>query len=210
MIIPTLFAENKEEFKKRFEKLIFAKNLHIDIMSGKFVKAKSISLSQIPNLKKYKINFEAHLMIQNPLPLIKKLKQKGFNKIIFHIESKNTEKTLSLIKQNKLFSFIAINPETKLEKILPYLSKVNGVLFMGVHPGKEHQKFIPSVYKKISQLRKLNKKIKIQVDGGANDKTIPKLARHGVNNINVGSYISNSEAPRETLKKLNDLSANNH
>src|SRR3989344_9057099 len=205
MIIPTLFAHNKKEFFQRFQKLIFAKNLHIDIMDGKFVRAKSVSLSQIPDLKKYKINLEAHLMIQNPLPLIKKLKQKGFNKIIFHVESENTEKTLSLIKQNKLFSFIAINPETKLEKILPYLSKVNGVLFMGVHPGKEHQKFIPSVYKKISQLRKLNKKIKIQVDGGDNDKTIPKLARRGVNNINVGSYISNSEAPRETLKKLNDL-----
>jgi len=88
MIIPTIFSKNKKQFNERFNKLIkISKNIQIDFMDGKFVKAKSVQLSQIPNLKKYKNNFEAHLMVKNPESWITKLKQKGFKKIIFHYSS---------------------------------------------------------------------------------------------------------------------------
>lgn len=204
-IIPTIFAHNKKEFQQRFEKLLLvSKNLQIDFMDGKFVKAKSISLEQIPNLTKYKNNFEAHLMLYRPEKYIEKLKQKGFKKIIFHIEAtKNPEKVIKIIKKEKLIPFIAINPVTALEKILPFLPRVRGVLFMGVYPGKENQSFIQKVYKKIFQLKKINKKIIIQVDGGVNFNVTKKLANLGVNYINSGSFISASENPRETLNKLN-------
>ena len=203
-IIPTVFAHNKEEFNERFKKLIkISKNIHVDFMDGKFVKAKSIQLRKIPNLKKYKNNFEAHLMIQNPIKLIKKIKQKGFKKIIFHYESNNPEQIISTIKKLKLSTWIAINPETEVEKIYPFLRNVGGILFMGVHPGKEHQKFIQNVYKKIQKLRKTNKKIKIQVDGGVTPQVIKNLAKHKVNYINSGSYISDSKNPGEELNRLN-------
>jgi len=84
-IIPTIFATNKKQFLERFKTLRpLSKNLQIDLMDGKFVKAKSISLSQIPNLKKYKNNFEAHLMTEFPQKRIPKLKSLGFKKFIFH------------------------------------------------------------------------------------------------------------------------------
>jgi len=180
-------------------------------MDGNFVKAKSIQLSQIPNLKKYKINFEAHLMVKNPKPLIIKLKQKGFQKIIFHYSAlKDTQKInylIKFIKDQKMQSWIAINPEVKVESILPFFFEVHGVLFMGVHPGEEHQKFIGDVYRKIKLLKKINTSIIIQVDGGVNDKTTKKLAKLGVNYINSGSYISNSENPKKVYIKLNNIYA---
>ena len=206
-IIPTIFAHNKKEFSQRFKKILpIAKNIQIDFMDGKFVNSKSVSLEQIPNLKKYKNNFEAHLMVKNPEDYIKKLKQKDFKKIIFHIEAtKNPKEVIQLIKNQKLSPYLAINPETNIERILPYISEIKGVLFMGVHPGKEHQHFIAKVYKKISQLRKSNKKITIQVDGGINEKTIKKLALLGVSRINSGSFVADSENPKETLNKLNSI-----
>src|SRR3989344_4208744 len=177
-IIPTIFATSKKQFNKRFNKIIpIAKNIQIDFMDGKFVNSKFIPLSKVPRLNKYKKNFEAHLMLYAPERYLKLLKNKGFNKIIFHIESTNNpNQIIEKIKELKLKAFIAINPETKLNKILPYINKVNGILFLGVHPGKEHQSFIPSVYKNISNLRKFDKKIKIQVDGGVNPEVIIKLA----------------------------------
>ena len=181
-----------------------AKNIQIDFMDGNFVNAKSVPLKDIPNLKKYDKNFEAHLMCLHPEKYLKKLKNKGFKKIIFHIEAtKNPEKTIKEIKKLKFISFIAINPETKIEKILPFLSKVSGILFLGVYPGKEHQKFILQVYKKIKKLKKINKKITIQVDGGINEKVAKKLAKLKVNIINSGSFISDSKNPKQMLKKLN-------
>ena len=206
-IIPTIFATSKKQFNKRFNKIIpIAKNIQIDFMDGKFVNSKFIPLSKVPRLNKYKKNFEAHLMLYAPERFIKLLKNKGFNKIIFHIESTNNPiRIIELIKKEKLKVFIAINPETKLNKIISYISKVHGVLFLGVHPGREHQSFIPLVYKKISDLRKFDKKIKIQVDGGVNSQVIIKLSKLHVNYINSGSFISESKAPKEAFKKLSYL-----
>lgn len=207
MIIPTVFATSKKQFNKRFNKILpLSKNIQIDFMDGKFVSSKSLSPSQIPNLRKYKKNFEAHLMLYAPEKYLILLKNKGFKKIIFHIETTNhPEDLINKIKNLKLKVFIAIAPETKITEILPYINKVDGILFLGVHPGKEHQYFIPLVYKRISNLRKTNKKIKIQVDGGVNSKIIIKLAKLRVNYVNSGSYISESLNSKEAFKKLNFL-----
>lgn len=201
LIIPTIFAKNKKQFNEKFNKIVpLARNIQIDFMDGKFVPAKSIKLSQVPNLKNYKNNFEAHLMVSNPEKYLTKLKQKGFKKIIFHIEStKNPEKIIEKIKALGLRPMAAVNPETTIEKIPKNLA----VLFMGVHPGKEKQSFIPSVYKKIESFRKKNPKIKIQVDGGVSDKNAKKLADIGVDALNSGSFISNSKNPKGAYKKLN-------
>lgn len=209
-VIPTIFSKSKPEFSRRFRSLVkISKNLQIDFMDGKFVRSKSVQISQIPNLKKYNINFEAHLMVSDPKNYVQKLKQKGFKKVIFHFSSlSNTEEInalLKLLKKNKFAPFIAINPEIEVESIIPFLFEARGILFMGVHPGEEQQKFIRSTYKKIKLLRKINKNIEIQVDGGVNEKTIKKLAKLGVNYVNSGSSISEAENPREQLKKLNVL-----
>lgn len=208
--IPTIFAKNKKEFNERFKKILsVSNNIHIDIMDGKFVKAKSISIKEIPDLKKYKNNFEVHLMTVNPESYINKLKQKGFKKIIFHYESlknhKEAEKVIQQIKKQNLATFIAINPETQIEHILPLTKQINGILFMGVRPGKEHQSFIPQVYKKIQQIKKLNKKIQVQVDGGVNLSVARRLSRLRVDAINSGSLIANAENPKEVFKKLSSI-----
>lgn len=203
-IIPTIFAHNKKEFQERFAKLLpISRNFQIDFMDGKFVKTRSVQLKDIPNLKKYKKNFEAHLMVLHPEKYLSKLKQKGFKKIIFHTEaSKNPEDTIQKIKSLHLIPFIAINPKTSITKIAPHVKDVKGILFMGVHPGKEHQPFIPKVYQKIKQLRAQNKKIIIQVDGGVTPQIIKKLIKLKVNIINSGSYIADSKNPKYALKKL--------
>ncbi len=206
-IIPTIFALNKKEFFERFEKLKnLSKELQIDFMDGKFVKSKSVNFNFIPSLKKYPIKFEAHLMTIFPEKYFKKLKQKGFSKIIFHIESKNTDsevkKTISQAKKLKVKTYIALNPETKLQKIYPFLRLIDGVLLMGVHPGKEHQKLISSVYKKIKLLKTLDKNIAIQIDGGVSEKNAKKLFFAGANILNSGSFIYSARDPQLAINQL--------
>ena len=79
---------------------------------------------------------------------------------------------------------------------------MDGILFLGVHPGKEHQTLIPSTIKKVRELRKFNKKIKIQVDGGVNEKTAPKLFKAGANYLNSGSFTYNAKNPKGALIAL--------
>jgi len=205
-IIPTIFAKNKKQFQDRFQKLLpISKNLQIDIMDGKFVRAKSISISQILKLPKTH-NFEAHLMTEYPQKRIPKIKRLGFKKFIFHYSAvKKPEQVIQRAKNHKLAVWIAINPKTPVEKIIPLLPMLDGVLFMGVVPGHENQSFIPSVLKKIKTLRKISPKTKTQVDGGATPKIVKKLAKLGVTYVNSGSYISSSENPKQAYKKLSAL-----
>lgn len=200
-VIPTIFAHNKKEFEERFKKLLpISKNIQIDFMDGKFVKAKSVQLKNLPNLKKFKNNFEAHLMVSNPEKYLPELKKKGFKKIIFHIEAtKYPDKIIEKIKKLKMKPMAAINPKTNILK----LPRNTDVLFMGVIPGKEHQKFMPSVYNKIKAIRRTSKKIKIQVDGGVSHKNISKLKKLGVNSVNTGSYVSEANDPKTAFKKIN-------
>lgn len=209
-VIPTVFATNKKEEYERFEKLVgISDGLHIDFMDGKFVKSKGIEISDVPNLKRMKGEFEAHLMVKDPRKYIVELKEKGFRKFIFHIESMKSEtaaeELVEFVKMEGLKVMVALNPATKIKKIEELLGKVDGVLFMGVKPGREHQKFISSVYKKIEELRRMDSKIFIQVDGGVNLKVAERLGKLGVNCVNTGSFVSDAENPREVIEQLERL-----
>lgn len=206
-VIPNVFATSKKKFMERFNKVVrLSKKIQIDFMDGCFVKSNSLGVQEIPSLFKYGKAFEAHLMVKRPLPYISKLKKKGFAKVIFHIESiKNQEEAWSAInsiKKMRMTPCIALNPKTPLTKITIYLKKVRHIMFMGINPGKEGQKLDPEVLKKIRALRRIDPKVKIQVDGGVNDKTAAKLARAGCNYLNTGSFVGDAKYPKKAKKIL--------
>ena len=206
-IIPTIFSENKKEFNEKFEKVFdLSDKIQIDFMDGKFVSSKSIKLDEVSDLSNYKgKEFEAHIMVLHPEKWIERLKKKGFKKVIFHYEAVDENEIADLInkiKGLKMRAFIALNPETEISKINDFMGVLDGVLFMGVNPGKEGQKFIERIYDKIKNLRKMNKDLDIEVDGGINSGNIRKVFMAGANLINSGSFLSKSDNPKESLKIL--------
>lgn len=209
-IIPTVFVKEGEDFDSRFRKVVGISNfVQIDFMDGKFVKAKSIDLDIVPMLRGAPSKFEAHLMVKDPEAWVEDLSKKGFERVIFHYESMKDNMEIKLlagtIKRYHMKPIIAINPETKVEKILPVLDVINHVLLMGVEPGKEHQEFILETKNKIRELRKLKPTIKIQVDGGVTLENAHDISDAGCDFLNSGSVISESESPRATYMKLQEL-----
>ena len=209
-IIPTIFSHNKKEFKEDFANIInVSKNIQTDFMDGKFVKANSIALKDIPSLRRYNKNFEAHLMVSNPEKWISSCKNKGFKKILFHYEAfNNSSKAINLlkkIKSERLTAGIVFNPKTSFNKILEVKDEADVIMFMGHTPGVEGIPLNQKVLAKIKNLRKLDKKIQIEVDGSVTDKTLPRLVKAGANLLSVGSFISSSKNPKQTFNKLNKL-----
>lgn len=206
-IIPTILATSKKQFDKRFEKLRdFAKEIQIDFMDGHFVDKKSIKLSVVPTLKNYDIKFEAHIMVRDPKKWVKRLKNRGFSKVIFHWSAIRDEdevrKVINEIHKLDMEAFIAINPEIREDEIYSLLDNLDGVLIMGVSPGKEKQKLLHKTYYKIANLRQENKKIPIQVDGGVNLYTAPQLVEEGATILNSGSFIARSKHSKEVYEDL--------
>ena len=202
-IIPTVFARNKREFNERFERLYkVSHSLQIDFMDNRFVRGKSVNLKDIPNLRGKRI-FEAHLMVNYPSKYLFGLKKKGFSKVIFHIECKeDAEKIIKKINKLKMTAFIAVNPSTNIKDFEGILDKIKGVLFMGVYPGREGQKFVGKVYGKIKRFKLEHQNVRIQVDGGVNLNNISKLKEVGVSIVNTGSFVDEADNPRKALKML--------
>jgi ribulose-phosphate 3-epimerase len=207
-IIPTVFSHGKEEFKIRFDKLVkVSKKIQIDFMDGKFVRGKSVKLEDIPILKNYRNEFEAHLMVDNPSKWVELCSRKGFRRIIVHVESRGFEEAIKSAKKGKMQVFIAVNPSTRLKKIYRFITnkEIGGVLLLGVNPGKEGQRLSWKTPYRIRRIKKMDKNMIVQVDGGVNDKNIGKLAKYGADYVNSGSFVFNSQNPKEKINVLESI-----
>lgn len=208
-IIPAILTSSFSDFALQAQRLsTISKLIQIDIMDGKFVAEKSFAdLKKINNLE-LNNNWEFHLMVEHPAAALKNwAKIKNLKRVIFHIESKDDpQKVIACARQNKLSVGIAINPDTNIDTLIPYLKNIDLVLFMTVVPGKQGQKFIAKIGAKVKKLKKIAPpKLLLAVDGGLNDKTIPKARVWGIQVFDVGSAIAKSENPKETYKKLQTI-----
>ncbi len=198
MIIPSIIAKNQSELNKRFNKVkSLSNNFHLDIMDGKFVKEKSLNF----NFKLPKRNYSAHLMLKDPTSWIKKNSNK-VNTIFIQYESNHLEEAINLAKSKHKKIGLALNPKTKIIKIIPYLHKIDSILILTVNPGRYGSKFIPSCLKKIKQAKKIKKELKVYADGSINNKTIRQIKPFKPDNLIVGSYLINSNNPKQALKEL--------
>lgn len=199
-IIPSIIAKNQKELDERINKISkYFKTIQLDIMDGKFVKNKSLMFNfKIPKNKKY----EAHLMIENSVNWIKKYGNK-VNKVIIHIESKNVDKAIKLLKKKNIG--IAFNPATPVKKAEKYIPQIDHFTVLSVNPGRYGAKFIPHTLNKLKEIRKLKPKADIEVDGGLGDKHIKKAKKAGANLFISGSYLQNSKDIKKSLKKLKSL-----
>jgi len=202
-IIPALIISDKnsnndfEELKSKFEKLQpflaeFDNWIQIDITDGEFVTSKTnISFDELLYFTK-SANVEFHLMILRLKNTIDKWIELKPKRIIFHIEASEAEDIKNIInkcKEAQIEVGLALNPETPSLRIIPWLSKIDLVMFLGVHPGRGGQKLISDTASKIKLLRYNHSDIKIEVDGGVRINNIEQLKEAGVDIFVVGSGI---------------------
>jgi len=168
--------------------------IHIDIMDGKFVENRCMDISDIEIVKDKGYIADVHLMVEEPEELIEEAIKLGADNITIHYEIANFYKTLKyLTKIQQKYNIgigVSICPETDIYALEPILTKIDSVLIMSVHPGKGGQAFIEDSYKKLKELRKLSKKIRIVVDGGVNNTNINKIIDSGADNVVIGSYLT--------------------
>lgn len=203
-IIPALIASDEdatndfEELKLKFEKLQpflseFDNWMQIDITDGTFVPTTTGVALEDWKYFTEKASVEFHLMIHRPEETIGEWIQLGPKRIVAHIEAiENMDKLLNVCREKNIEIGLALNPETANIMIEPWLTAVDMVVFLGVHPGKGGQEFIPEVLNKIKSLRQNFPNVKIEVDGGVGLENIEELKKSGVDIFVVGSGILKS------------------
>ena len=169
--------------------------IHIDVMDGHFVPNLTIGPEVIKKLRPLtKKTFDVHLMISPVDNFIKDFADAGADIITFHPEAtKDTAKTIGLIKKEGKKVGISLKPKSKIELVEKYLINIDLVLIMSVEPGFAGQKFMPEVLEKAKKLREIiktrNLKVDIEIDGGINFENCTLAKKAGANILVSGSTI---------------------
>ncbi|MDI9337765.1 MAG: ribulose-phosphate 3-epimerase [Alphaproteobacteria bacterium] len=212
IIAPSLLSADFTQLKNEFSWLnkSNAEWIHLDVMDGIFVPNISFGIPIIEQCRKLSHkHFDVHLMITKPNLYIEKFYQAGANSISFHIETQDVASSINLVKQCGILCGIAINPQTPIQELVPYLKKINFVCLMSVQPGFGGQKFIASSIEKIKELKIIKNELKInfdiQVDGGVTLENAAEIKNAGASILVAGNTVFKSEKPLMTIDKLKEI-----
>ncbi len=179
-----------------------AEYLHVDVQDGKYTTAPKRDYDSLHLSKK---PLDVHLMVSNPFNYISKYALLNTEVIVFHLEiDEDINGLLDYVKSMGLKCGLAIKAETSMEKLEPYLEKLDKVLLLTVTLGASNQKMIESSLYKIDVLRQLRREkgytFEIFVDGGVNAETISKVK--DADGVVSDSFIRNHENYQDGIDKL--------
>jgi ribulose-phosphate 3-epimerase len=183
--------------------------IHVDFMDGIFVNNESKNLEVFQKINTaYNYPIIAHLMVINPFEYIKKIIN-FIDIFLFHFEIDNNKK--KIIKEIKSYNKkvgIAINPETSISKIIPFLKEIDLILVMSVNPGWSGQKFLFNTVDKVNNLAKYKNEYDflIDIDGGINLTNAKLLKKSDI--LTSSSTILKAKNPNEIIKLLKFSDAN--
>jgi ribulose-phosphate 3-epimerase len=217
--VPTLLVESAEEFEKKLRAVENeCRFIQIDVLDGTLFPNTTwwdpVSIGAL----RTKVNIEAHLMVENPIPIIEVFKthvpafscaivsaemHRPLGAVVVHI------KDILGVKVG-----VAINPETPLHEIEEVIHQIDQLTIMGVHPGSQGQTFgddqhigdSNAIFEKIAQARNHRNDLTIEIDGGVTDELVKPLMKAGVTKICVGSLLFRSKNPGDKLKELSSSS----
>jgi ribulose-phosphate 3-epimerase len=151
-------------------------------------------------------DWEAHLMVSQPIEYFTALAQAGARRIIVHYEAAVEPLTLvEMLHALGVEAGLAINPDTPVSAIDETLAAaLDYVLFMSVYPGFYGKPFIPEVLEKVSEFKRLYPGKAVGIDGGIKMENIAMAARAGADEICVGSAIFAAGNPAESYRSLTD------
>ncbi len=212
-IAPSILSANFNHLEKDIQMInaSVADFIHCDVMDGVFVPNISFGIPIIEHVKKVTEKpLDVHLMITHPDNFIGVFASAGASLLTVHYETcLHLHRTISAIKENGMKASVCLNPHTPVSVLSEIIAELDMVLLMSVNPGFGGQQFIINTYEKVRQLKNLirenNLDCLIEVDGGVNLDTGKLLIEAGADVLVAGSFIFNSDNPKEIIRQLSEL-----
>ena len=183
-----------------------ADQLHVDVMDGRFVPNLTIGPVVLAAIRKRtRLPLDVHLMIVEPERYIADFVDAGADVVTVHVEAcPHLQRTLTQIRDLGARAGAALNPSTPPGALEYVLDDLDLVLVMSVNPGFGGQKFIPSAYPKIRQVRTMleGRSVDVSVDGGVKLDHARPLAEHGASVLVAGSAVFEAADPGGMVKRL--------
>jgi len=186
--------------------------LHVDVMDGHFVP----NITMGPFIVEWcrratKLPLDVHLMIEKPERYIEAFAKAGASGLTVHVETcPELHNTLRQIKSLGVKAGVVLNPATPVSEVELFLAEADLVLVMSVNPGYSGQKFMPEAISKVAHIRRkldeLGSSAWLEVDGGIDVNTLPKMKEAGATAYVAATAIfKNPEGIAAGVKALREL-----
>lgn len=171
--------------------------LHLDIMDGHFVDNISFGPALVATVRKQTtLPLDVHLMIERPDHYVPRFIAAGANSITVHVEPEARHEvagTLRAIRAANCRVGLSLNPSTPFEAVEPFLSELDLLLVMTVHPGFGGQSFRPEMMEKVRRARAWRNiqgaSLDIEVDGGITRETAQLSISNGAGVLVAGTAV---------------------
>ena len=203
IITPAILATNPEEYKEQVEKIFpFAERVHIDVTDGEFAPNLTLPETQIWWPQEWKVDI--HMMVARPSEHIDTIIQLNPNMVIFHAEVE--EDLVPIFERLKNETMIkpglALLRSTVPETVAPAIQAAEHILIFSGNLGEMGGRASMMQLEKIRLIKEINNNVEIGWDGGANLSNVFNLTQSGVDVVNVGSAIMNSQNPERSYKQM--------
>lgn len=213
LVSPSLLAADFLHLKDEIEMINNSQAdwLHMDIMDGVFVPNISFGFPVLEAVSKVcKKPLDVHFMIVHPEQYIEQTAKLGAMMMNVHYETcTHLHRTIQQIHAAGMKAGVTLNPSTPVSMLEDIIYDVDMVLLMSVNPGFGGQKFIENTIRKVKRLRKMiddaGTHTLIEIDGGVQDETAPRLVKAGADVLVSGSYVFKSADPHATIEALKKL-----
>ena len=213
LVSPSLLAANFIDLRSDVDMINRSEAdwLHMDIMDGVFVPNISFGFPVLEAVAKACTKpLDVHFMIVHPEQYIQRTAKLGAMMMNVHYEAcTHLHRTVQEIHDAGMKAGVTLNPSTPVNVLEDIINDVDMVLLMSVNPGFGGQTFIENTISKVQRLKELivqsGSKALIEVDGGVQAETAPRLVRAGVDVLVSGSYVFKAADPFQTIKELKAL-----
>jgi ribulose-phosphate 3-epimerase len=183
--------------------------IHVDVMDGHFVPNITIGVPVVRSLKRIaRVPLDVHLMITDPDRYIEAFAEAGASMISVHVEVlPHLHRTVQAIKALGVKAGVVLNPSTPVAALEQIAGDVDFVLVMSVNPGFGGQTFIPRSESKVRDVRAAldragNAAAPVEIDGGIDAGTAPRVVAAGARILVAGSAIFRSADPERATRDL--------
>jgi ribulose-phosphate 3-epimerase len=211
-IHPSILAADFTQLADELQRIRSADAAHVDVMDYHFVPNLSFGLPVVERLvTATPLPLDVHLMVDDPGRWGPDYAAAGAESVTFHAEAAADPRAAARrIREAGAGAGsgaggagdgtrvgLAIKPGSPIEPYLELLDAVDMVLIMTVEPGFGGQGFIESTMPKLERMRAAidtaGLDVRLQVDGGVDERTIAIAAEHGADTFVAGTSVFRAE-----------------